>query len=539
MKQNFHRILLFAALLLALAGALLVRFAVMADTSRILSNVTIGGIDVSGLTEAEALERLRQNGWQERTGRVLTVRTFGDVHVKVDPVKAGILLDAYHAAAAARAYGRGPNLLEDLKIRIKIRREAADINALFTSINTGYLEQKAAELADKTNRLLGGSGYWIDEGKKELVLLKAQGSMQLNADGLLEEIVEALKNGQTELVYNAVSGEAECPDFQKIHDAVFAEMADAGYAGEGSRQLIRERVGYQFAVEDAVKRWNETILLKEVRIPLEVTYPSVTAEKLEALMFHDLLGAVTTKYNNSGDNRRNNVRLAASKINGVVLYPGEVFSFNKIVGERTEEAGFLMAPAYAGYDNIKEEVGGGVCQVSTGVYAASLYAQLEIRVHTCHIYPPNYIQLGTDATVTIPDGGGREIDLKIVNNRIAPIKIVSYCEETEANGRPYRTVTVEIWGMLEDDEYMPVEFDNSYMNIYDYDRKIEPAYTDREGYKIKLTHEEREFSDEFGTGLRTLTHRKVYDAKGNLIEDRITNPTYYAGYAQDTYYYMK
>ena len=86
---------------------------------------------------------------------------------------------------------------------------------------------------------------------------------------------------------------------------------------------------------------------------------------------------------------------------------------------------------------------------------------------------------------------------------------------------------------------MPVEFDNSYAGIYDYDRVIEPAYPDREGYKIKFTHEETEFEDDYGRGLRTLTHRKVYDSHGILVEDSIINPTYYEGYAMDTYYYRK
>ena len=84
---------------------------------------------------------------------------------------------------------------------------------------------------------------------------------------------------------------------------------------------------------------------------------------------------------------------------------------------------------------------------------------------------------------------------------------------------------------------MPVEFDNSYSNIYDYDRIVDPPYPDREGYKLKFTHEETEFEDDYGSGIRTLTHRKVIDSRGNVVQDRIINRTYSAGYAMDTYYY--
>ena len=328
------------------------------------------------------------------------------------------------------------------------------------------------------------------------------------------------------------------PDFSALFEELCYEAVDASFSEDGSHTILPEATGRSFDVSEAQEKWDAAEAGTAVHIPLQILQPQVISAMLESMLYRDLLGAVTTKYNNSGESRCINLHLASAKIDGFVLFPGEEFSFNTVVGPRTEEAGFLPAPAYAGYDNIKEEIGGGVCQVSTGVYAASLFAFLEIKSHTSHIYPPNYIQLGTDATVTIPEGGGRSIDLKVINNKNYPVKIVSYCEETvRENGRPFRTVTVEIWGTLEDDDYMPIEFDNSYIDIYDYDRVIPPAYPDREGYKIKFTHEETEFEDETGKGLHTLTHRKVYNSAGSLVEDKIINPTYSAGYALDTYYY--
>ena len=346
-------------------------------------------------------------------------------------------------------------------------------------------------------------------------------------------------DGRELLLTKSLLPEDNCrqPDFEALCEEICCDAVDASFSTDGSHTILPEKPGRRFDPDDARKRW-EQAPEGEVRIPLEALRPQVISGMLEALLYRDLLGAVTTKYNNSGETRCINVHLASAKVNGVVLFPGEEFSFNEVVGPRTEEAGFLPAPAYAGFDDIKDEIGGGVCQVSTGVYAAALFAFLDVTRHTSHIYPPNYIQLGTDATVTIPEGGGRSIDMKFVNSKNYPVKIVSYCEESvRDNGRPLRTVTVEIWGTLEDGDYMPVEFDNSYIDIYDYDRVIPPAYPDREGYKIKFTHEETEFEDETGRGLHTLTHRKVYDSAGNLVEDKIINPTYSAGYALDTYYY--
>ena len=367
----------------------------------------------------------------------------------------------------------------------------------------------------------------VEPSPEPALILGWDGTYTLNADSRLL------------LLQKRLLPEEAClqPDFAALYEEVCFDASDASFSTDGSHTIIPEKSGLRFDPDDARKRW-EASSEGEVRIPLHTVEPAVRSGMLEALLYRDLLGAVTTKYNNSGINRCINVRLASSRVDGVVLFPGEEFSFNAVVGARTEEAGFLPAPAYAGYDDIKDEIGGGVCQVSTGVYAAALFSFLDVTSHTSHLYPPNYIQLGTDATVTIPEGGGRSIDLKFVNSKSCPVKIVSYCEESvRDNGRPLRTVTVEIWGTLEEDDYMPVEFDNSYIDIYDYDRLIDPAYPDREGYKIKFTHEETEFEDDYGRGLHTLTHRKVYDSSGNLVEDKIINPTYSAGYALDTYYY--
>ena len=169
--------------------------------------------------------------------------------------------------------------------------------------------------------------------------------------------------------------------------------------------------------------------------------------------------------------------------------------------------------------------------MSSTLYAATLFSFLETVERECHYFPVNYMQMGTDATVTIPEGGGRSIDFKFRNSRNYPIKLVGIFNNEES------TLTFEIWGTLEDDDYMPVEFDSSYSWVYDFDKFIDPAYPDRDGYTIKLTHETYGFEDDVGSGYRTLTHRQVIDADGNIIVDEITNAKLDNGnYAMDTYY---
>ena len=361
-----------------------------------------------------------------------------------------------------------------------------------------------------------------------------------SADAMLETVrsrcqMVELAAGQTELYFGTLSSYAEMPDFDTLFTELSAEPENARYSDDGKFTVLPETDGVWFDTAAAKAAWEAAEVGETVTVPVRVTYPEVTAAALQSRLFHDMLGAQTTKYTNSGDNRCSNVRLATSKVNGIILYPGESFSYNDTVGARTEEAGFLPAPAYAGVgeDGVKDEIGGGACQVSSTLYAATAFAFLETVERTAHIYPVNYIQMGTDATVTIPEDGGQVMDLKFKNSKNYPIKLVGYTEETDEE----KTVTFEIWGTLEDEDYMPVEFDNSWYWMLDYDRVIEPSYPDRQGYKIKFTHETYAFEDAIGYGSRTLTHREVYKAdNGELVLDEIINPRIPSGYAMDTYY---
>lgn len=528
----FLPLLIIAAVILLLGTA--VKFG-----NFIFPNVFADSISLGGKTASQAETVLDQLKWNETVCAPLQISTFCGVSVEIDPVQAGYVLDSRSAAESALRYGRAGNIFQCLENFIQSFFRTTDIISMHKLPNQAYITRQIALCTEKVQAEFGDSLYRIDRENRELVIIKGYGTILITPELLRDQIVSALEDRQKELTFLPQFVDPVCPDMDAIHTLVCTGPVNARYTDDGTHMLCEGEPGYEFDLEQAKALWERAEFSEAVRIPLTVIEPDVTSEQLKEYMFHDLLGAVTTKYNNSNENRSSNVRLAASKINGTVLYPGEEFSFNDVVGVRTAEAGFLLAPAYAGYDDIKDEIGGGVCQVSTGVYAAALFSFLEITSHTCHVYPPNYIQLGTDTTVSIPEGGGRTIDFKFRNSKSCPIKIVAYCEEIEdrGDGRPLKTVTVEIWGTLEAEDFMPVEFDNSYSNIYDYDRIVDPPYPDREGYKLKFTHEETEFEDDYGSGIRTLTHRKVIDSRGNVVQDRIINRTYSAGYAMDTYYY--
>ena len=539
-KRKKPILILITAVILLMAAVTGIAYKI-STSDKSFPNLYVDSIPVGKLAEREILSRLKQNGWQGIEETVLSVETFNAVTEEINPVDSGAIIDCETAARKASEFGKDGNIFSCLVSYIKCLFKKTDINELNSSFNDDYINGKIDSLQSSLDESFSYDSFSINEDDNTLVILKGYGKgLKLDKNKLKENILSALQSRESNLTFYDLSDEPGKPDFSALYDLVCKEPEDACFSSDGSHTVIEGKPGYTFDITQAEKLWEEAEPGEEIKIPLEAHYSDVTAEYLESMMYKHLLGAMTTKYNNSGENRCSNVRLAASLVDGTVIFPGEEFSFNETVGKRTEEAGFLYAPAYAGYDDIQEEIGGGVCQVSTGIYASALFAFLEVTSHTCHVYPPNYIQLGTDATVSIPESG-REIDLKILNSKNWPVKIIAYCEEGENSdtGKPLKTVTVEIWGTLEDDDYMPVEFDNAWGDVYDYDRKIEPAYSDRPGYRIQFTHDETEFEDDTGKGLRTLTYRRVYDSEGNVVEKKILNKEYSFGYGMDTYYYKQ
>lgn len=140
---------------------------------------------------------------------------------------------------------------------------------------------------------------------------------------------------------------------------------------------------------------------------------------------YGLIATYTTDASTSSSARLHNIRLALSTINGTCVEPGEVFSFNGVVGERTKAAGYRPAPAYSRMETVME-YGGGICQVSSTLYAAVEKAGLEIVERHSHSLKVTYIPKGMDATV---DWGNK--DFKFANNTSEAIYIVGYVDGFE------------------------------------------------------------------------------------------------------------
>jgi vancomycin resistance protein YoaR len=155
-------------------------------------------------------------------------------------------------------------------------------------------------------------------------------------------------------------------------------------------------------------------------LPLKESPKKVTDAELDEIT--DVVSSYTTRFPSSNRPRCSNIRLASSKLRGVIVMPGESLSFNGTVGRRTLKGGFKLAGVYK---NGKHDVGvgGGICQVSTTLYNACLLSDLKIRQRSNHSLPVAYVPLGRDATVDYGD-----LDLLVQNTYTTPIAVDSYYE---------------------------------------------------------------------------------------------------------------
>ncbi|OIK13011.1 hypothetical protein BIV60_15145 [Bacillus sp. MUM 116] len=156
----------------------------------------------------------------------------------------------------------------------------------------------------------------------------------------------------------------------------------------------------------------------QLEVPLKEVYPRVDSELLGNIR-SEKIGSYVTSFNNHNKERNKNIYLAAEAVNNYVLFPGETFSFNKVVGKRTAGKGYMSAPVII-KGELSEDIGGGICQVSTTLFNAVDNAGLNILQRQSHTKEVSYVPPGRDATVSW-DGP----DLVFKNNYNQPILIQS------------------------------------------------------------------------------------------------------------------
>lgn len=440
-------------------------------------NVYVGGHFAGNMSREQIDAVLVENNWDEQVDTTLQVKLPAEVSFEVDSCQSGAKLTREQAVEAALRYGHDSNWYENLLRYLLNYIGPVDIDLVERPLNEDYIRQCMEKGAAKLEEVTADESYTVDEKAELLRLRKGAGQIKLDEDALYERITQALAADSREIEFTQLTGTITMPDFQKIHDELAVEPADAYFNEDFS--IVPEVNGCWFEVAEAEDLWKAAQPGDVVEVPLDLTYPENTEESLSAMLYRDKLGSQTTYYTWSNDNRISNINLVAEKLNGHIMLPGDVFSYNEYVGQRTKEAGFLEAGAY---DNgeVVQEVGGGICQVSSTLYCATMYAQLETVERTNHYFKVDYLDYGLDATVSWP-----KPDFKFKNCRDYPIKIVAYCDNEE------KSLTIEIWGTDVDGTYVTLR--SSKLVVYD------SVYVNT------------------AVGYGVSAYRTVYDAEGNFL----------------------
>jgi len=473
-------------------------------TDAIYSGVTSMSVDLSGMTRKQAAQALSEQANNALSEMEFTVTVRDAVYtITAADVEAAYDIDA--AATAAIRYGRSGSFLENVNDVMKARSIGYEVEGAMR-YSDARLQELAGRIASEQAAEAEDASYQIFDDRVEIHL----GAAGCYVDEAL--LYQQMKENIDSAAYADLSVEtdimsAEDIDLQAIADEVYRPAVDA-VAAEDGKSVIPEQAGIELNLTRA-----KEILAKggtDFTIPLTVLAPAVTEEILRPQLCLDVLATYTTTLDPGKINRTANIKLACDFINGTLLQPGDEFSFNKVVGERTYERGFKDAAIYLAGE-IADGVGGGICQVSSTIYNAAVYANLEITERKNHRYTVTYTDLGMDATVSYPS----KIDFRFRNSTDYPMRIEAIQEADY--------VTVTLYGTKVGNQEVKVETKTlsrtEFGTVYQADENIAigKSKTKNAGYTGVKTESYRVVYEDGKEVSRTLENRSTYTKLDKVI----------------------
>lgn len=408
----------------------------ISSSDKIITGIYIKGVEVAGLTKEQAIEKVT-NEFNNVLPNNLTV-VHGEYETQLNLEDLGANLNIEEAVNRAYNIGRDSNIFKNMGTIIKNLVSVNDLN-LNVTVNTEQCTSILNDISTKLPDTVVQSSYYV-EGNK-LIITRGKSGNVVDVTPSIENIknkIQDLTYASSKIELVTVAKDPEAIDIDKIHNEIYKEPVNAYYTTNPYVVYPHENgVDFNISVDEAKAMLNE--VKDEYEIPLKYTAPSVTTNMIGTEAFPDLLAKFSTNYNARDTDRTTNLRLAAEKINGTVLMPGETFSYNTVVGERTIAAGYKEAAMYQNGE-VVDGLGGGICQISTTLYNAVLYSNLEIVERRNHQFVPSYAKAGRDATVVYGS-----IDFKFKNTRNYPVKILC----TVSGG----VAKCEIYGLKENPDY--------------------------------------------------------------------------------------
>lgn len=427
-------------------------YKVAQDDGLIFNNVYAAGVNLGGMTQEEAEKALHEATDETYTQKSMVI-ALQDRKLELKPADTKAKLDVEALAAAAQNYGRDGNMFARAKAKAAADLTTYEISLEnYLTLDTQYISDQLAVLeADLTSELsqpvieVTGEKPDLEEEylkiQEELAAAKKEdrepelpklpednmvmkltvgcAERKLDCDALYKRIINAYNENQFDEISTTYT--EELPDAIKLEELFqkYGVKPVDAILNETDYSTTPETPGYGFDLEELQKQLDEAEEGETLTVEFQILVPEVTEMSLTDGLFRDVLAEAHTYVTNNA-NRTNNLDLACRAIDGLILRPGETFSFNNVVGERTAAKGYKEANVYVG-GRTEPQLGGGICQVASSIYYCVLISELEVVQRSEHMYKVDYMPngvFGTDATVY-----WGHVDFKFRNNTKYPIRI--------------------------------------------------------------------------------------------------------------------
>lgn len=422
-KKNYKTIKIVAASAISLIVLATAGYGIYVNSySNIMPNTYIENINLGGLTQEEAAEKLSQEYDQNRIqGKTLKFICMGDQST-IDIKNLSMQFEPEKMASDAFQVGR---------------TEAGFFNKLKSYTSSIFSGSKVRPAVSYDEQALTGAindlcapheieplGYTFRIGdNNDIVIAKPQDGIKVDMESAIQLVIDQICSfnfGDIEFI--PIKTKAPELDLDDFYNYITKPAEDASYAKDdnnkvyvvpGKPQIVVNKSEIKAAIEQPEDDYS---------IPVQLVNPAVDTEFLQSILYEDTLGTYTTDYSGSSAARAGNIRLASNTINGLELLPGEKFDFNDVVGKRSPDRGYQQAPVYVvkeGKTVSEVDYGGGICQVSSTLFCAINRAGLDVIARTSHSKDVAYVPKGMDATVS---WGGPEFIFK--NSTNYPVRIL-------------------------------------------------------------------------------------------------------------------
>ena len=332
-------------------------------------------------------------------------------------------------------------------------------------------------------------------GREGTIQQRYQAIQQLNQTGASFTITRGYDESLLRLITDQIAEELSCEAVNATVESFDLDTKKFTFTDSVEGRIVDAEQLYQ----DALAAVRSGTGGQTLAFSPQVVKPTVNRSDLEG-NFGQITEARTSTYG-SDDNRIRNIELALETLNGYCVEPGETFSFNGVIGQRTKERGYKEAGAFADGLTTKE-VGGGICQVSTTLFNAVVKSDLEIIERRPHSRPVGYVDEGKDAAVSWPNQ-----DFKFTNNTDYPIYIFTGLTETK------NRCIISIYGrLLPDGMSIVVESEVTETLLPEDDRYI---------YTAELPTGQKKLIEDARNGCKAVAYKIYLDANEDEISREV------------------